>query len=190
MGFGGSCFPKDVNGLLNITGEEMLNDLLWANHHYTQWALRKILEKYSDIEQKEYIRIGIFGITFKPNTDDCRESPTAHLLEGINECDALDETTSVIICDTNHNINNFKKECSRLHIAYDKVEFENDIDKVIDNSTIIIICVDNPVLENHILNFEKFLSVGGHIFDARGTLSKQFDNHRLYSSRYHRVGKK
>lgn len=190
MGFGGSCFPKDVNGLLNITGEEMLNNMLWSNYHYTQWAIRKIMDKWPEIEQKDYVRIGIFGVTFKPNTDDCRESPTAYLLDGTNECDVLNENTSFMICDSNHNINNFKKECSRLRIGYDKVEFENDIEKVINNSTIIIICVDNPELRNYIPYFEKFLSVGGHIFDARCTLSDYFDSHALYSSRYHRVGKK
>lgn len=81
-GYGGSCFPKDVRALYYIShmcGAEskLLAATLEANEKQKQRMVEKIASK---IDIKNTI-IGILGITFKPNTDDCREAPSLTIIK-------------------------------------------------------------------------------------------------------------
>jgi UDPglucose 6-dehydrogenase len=87
LGWGGSCFPKDVKALrhmaeLNNTNPHLLKAVMEINQNQRRrvvFKLRKALG--GSLIEKE---IGILGIAFKPNTDDIREAPALeviHLLE-------------------------------------------------------------------------------------------------------------
>ncbi|MEZ4834463.1 MAG: nucleotide sugar dehydrogenase [Caldilineaceae bacterium] len=86
LGYGGSCFPKDVKALEHMalvqgSHPSLLRAVMDINRDARRWAvitLRKLLG--GRLEGK---RIGLLGLAFKPNTDDLRESPAmeiAHLL--------------------------------------------------------------------------------------------------------------
>ena len=83
-GYGGSCFPKDVDGLL-MMGENANIDLNVvkateiANNKQKHVILEK-LKKISDIDGKT---ISILGLSFKPNTDDIREAPSLVVIKDI-----------------------------------------------------------------------------------------------------------
>ena len=89
-GYGGSCFPKDVKALIH-TGREydmpqsVLESVSQANKIQTEHVIKKILGHYDDIKGKT---IGIWGLTFKPNTDDVRETPAAPIIEALLEAGA------------------------------------------------------------------------------------------------------
>jgi UDPglucose 6-dehydrogenase len=75
IGFGGSCFPKDINALIAFgksKGVELtiLRAVMGMNDVQPHMLIA-LLEKHLDIERK---RIGILGLAFKPCTDDIRES--------------------------------------------------------------------------------------------------------------------
>ena len=77
--FGGSCLPKDLRALTYRAGRmdlklPLLENVLPANEQHLQRAIRSVL----DLPAK---RIGIFGLAFKENTDDLRESPVVALIE-------------------------------------------------------------------------------------------------------------
>jgi GDP-mannose 6-dehydrogenase len=77
--FGGSCLPKDLRALVYRAGRldlqlPLLGTILPSNEQH----LRRGLEKVLDLPAE---RIGIFGLAFKENTDDLRESPVVSLLE-------------------------------------------------------------------------------------------------------------
>ena len=77
--FGGSCLPKDLRAMVHIGRHNdieipMLNSLLPSNQHQIDLA-------YTDIANSGKKNITIVGLTFKPNTDDLRESPMLHLTE-------------------------------------------------------------------------------------------------------------
>lgn len=77
--FGGSCLPKDLRGLLHfghhaMTQIPMLTNVLASNTAQIERAVREILNR-------EPKRIGLFGLAFKDNTDDVRESPMIELAE-------------------------------------------------------------------------------------------------------------
>jgi GDP-mannose 6-dehydrogenase len=77
--FGGSCLGKDLRALLYQAGRldldlPLLKSVLPSNDQHLQRAIRRVLEHPGS-------RIGVFGLAFKENTDDLRESPVVTLLE-------------------------------------------------------------------------------------------------------------
>jgi UDPglucose 6-dehydrogenase len=75
IGFGGSCFPKDIHALISFaksreTDTRILQAVLSVNDKQPQ-KLIELLKKHLDIRGK---KIGILGLSFKPDTDDIRES--------------------------------------------------------------------------------------------------------------------
>ena len=85
-GYGGSCFPKDVQALCETAHEHGLElDLAMATHLVNQRQKGILLRKLKhhvdgDFRNK---RVAVWGIAFKPNTDDIRESPSLHLIDGL-----------------------------------------------------------------------------------------------------------
>ena len=84
LGYGGSCFPKDVNGLefvmqSNNLSSELITATNSVNDSQVRYFLEKILHLYSpeELQKKE---IAFWGLAFKPNTDDIRESVAIKLL--------------------------------------------------------------------------------------------------------------
>jgi GDP-mannose 6-dehydrogenase len=77
--FGGSCLPKDMRAIVYRASRldvsvPMLESILPSNDAHLQRAIRMVLELPAS-------RIGIFGLAFKENTDDLRESPVVTLVE-------------------------------------------------------------------------------------------------------------
>jgi len=77
LGFGGSCFPKDVKALAFMAAEkgrnpQLLQAVLDINADRRQQLVEKVVDLLGDLDGKV---IGLLGLTFKPNTDDLRESP-------------------------------------------------------------------------------------------------------------------
>jgi UDPglucose 6-dehydrogenase len=84
-GFGGSCFPKDVAALI-LTGDETGHTMEIAratarvNERQRLLMVEKIRDAVGGLQGKT---IGALGISFKPNTNDLRESPAVTVLEGL-----------------------------------------------------------------------------------------------------------
>ncbi len=86
VGYGGSCFPKDVKALVKMGSENemslsILNAVEQVNSGQHQFFLEKILDRFSnDLEGK---KIAVWGLAFKPNTDDMREAPSVKIIQGL-----------------------------------------------------------------------------------------------------------
>lgn len=81
-GFGGSCFPKDTRALLQIAGEHkvpmgVVQAAVDANERQKDAAVEKIVHAMGSLTGK---KIGILGLSFKPNTNDMREAPSLHII--------------------------------------------------------------------------------------------------------------
>ncbi len=89
-GYGGSCFPKDTRALSRIAREKgytfrILDSVIQANEVQKQRMVHKIQEMVGDLRGK---RIGILGLSFKPNTNDIRESSSIAIIRGLLEMEA------------------------------------------------------------------------------------------------------
>lgn len=83
IGYGGSCFPKDTLGLLQIAHEygmtfPLLEEVIQANAEQQRVLVSKLLGRMEIIRGR---KIAILGIAFKPNTDDVREAPALKIME-------------------------------------------------------------------------------------------------------------
>lgn len=85
IGYGGSCFPKDTNALVQIAGNyehnfELLKSVIKVNNSQQRILVDKILNRVNSLQGK---RVAVLGLAFKPNTDDMREAasiPITHEL--------------------------------------------------------------------------------------------------------------
>jgi UDPglucose 6-dehydrogenase len=94
-GYGGSCFPKDVKALIRTSDELGLSlDVLKAVEQVNECQKRVVLEKtlrYLGPDLTGKI-VGIWGLAFKAETDDMRESPAIPLIDGLLEAGARVQT--------------------------------------------------------------------------------------------------
>ena len=79
VGYGGSCFPKDVNALIRIAEDHeyeprILKSVETVNKDQKELIVKKIIKKYG--EDLSNMTFTIWGLAFKPNTDDMREAPS------------------------------------------------------------------------------------------------------------------
>ncbi len=91
LGYGGSCFPKDVKGFINISDQlgtpmEILKEVERINARQLEHFLDRIREKMWVLRKK---RVAVWGIAFKQNTDDVRESVAVKLIRRLAEEGAL-----------------------------------------------------------------------------------------------------
>ena len=85
IGYGGSCFPKDVKALSKTSKEKtydfkILEAVMQVNERQRELFLLKILNRIPDVKG---ITIAIWGLSFKPNTDDIREAPALFLIDAL-----------------------------------------------------------------------------------------------------------
>ncbi|KAF0142054.1 MAG: nucleotide sugar dehydrogenase [Stygiobacter sp.] len=83
IGYGGSCFPKDVNALIKTADDyespmRILKAVDDVNKAQKLILVKKVLQQFSmDIKGKKF---AIWGLAFKPNTDDMREAPSIYII--------------------------------------------------------------------------------------------------------------
>jgi UDPglucose 6-dehydrogenase len=85
IGYGGSCFPKDVKALIHTAGQAggalpVLEAVEQVNAEQKHVLARKILKRFGKLGGR---RIAVWGLAFKPNTDDMREAPSRVLIEDL-----------------------------------------------------------------------------------------------------------
>ncbi len=91
MGYGGSCFPKDVQALAksgNDNGYEfkILKSVMKVNERQKTTLLKPILDHFNN--SLTHTKIAIWGLAFKPDTDDIREAPALYMIEHLLEAGA------------------------------------------------------------------------------------------------------
>ena len=85
-GYGGSCFPKDVQALVNMANDHGYNPELISSVERVNKAQKKVLfsklvsQFGNDLKGK---KIAVWGLSFKPETDDMREAPSINLIQSI-----------------------------------------------------------------------------------------------------------
>ena len=82
LGYGGSCFPKDVKALehmaaINGCHPQLLRAVMEINRDARRSVIRKLRERLGSLDGRV---VGILGLSFKPNTDDLRESPAVEII--------------------------------------------------------------------------------------------------------------
>jgi UDPglucose 6-dehydrogenase len=101
IGWGGSCFPKDLAALIH-TGEDygydtqLLRAVVSVNHNQRILAVEKLQQNLKILKGKT---IGLLGLTFKPDTDDLRDAPALDLIQMLIRLGAKVKAYDPIICN-------------------------------------------------------------------------------------------
>lgn len=90
VGYGGSCFPKDVIALVNTANEnnydfKILKSVVEVNDNQIKLFYKKIAGHFGSIKGKHF---ALWGLAFKPNTDDVREAPAIKLIQLLKKAGA------------------------------------------------------------------------------------------------------
>lgn len=89
-GYGGSCFPKDTLALLKTSEDydspvRIVEAVVKANDSRKRAMGRKVIDALGGTEQARGKRVAMLGLTFKPNTDDMRDSPAIAIAQALND---------------------------------------------------------------------------------------------------------
>jgi UDPglucose 6-dehydrogenase len=159
IGYGGSCFPKDVQALIKSGREhdfnfEILDAVTKVNHDQKTILYPKIKNYFKgDLKGK---KIAIWGLSFKPDTDDVREAPALYLIQKL-----IQDGAKVIAHDPEA-IDNVKKLDIGKEVSFSKNEYD-----AIKGVDALVICTEWSLYRNP--DFEKLKQIMNDavIFDGR-----------------------
>jgi UDPglucose 6-dehydrogenase len=164
IGYGGSCFPKDVQALAKSAEEvkydfRMLKSVMDVNHSQKTKFIPTIKKFFG--ENLKGKTIAIWGLSFKPHTDDIREAPALYNIEDLLAAGAI------VKAHDPESIENVKK------IFGDKIEYLGTPYEAADGADAILIATEWP--EFRTPDFEKLSSLlkSKVIFDGRNLYDLQ-----------------
>ncbi len=104
LGYGGSCFPKDVRALAHMAGEaglhpQLLNAVMDINYDQRRLIVTKLSSILGSLRG---CTIGILGLAFKPNTDDMREAPSIDIIRWVTSQGAVVQVYDPVAMQTGH----------------------------------------------------------------------------------------
>lgn len=177
VGYGGSCFPKDVRALTAMTQDhgcvpEMLKAVDNVNERQKTMLFNKVEAEFgSDLSGK---RITIWGLAFKPETDDIREAPALVLIKQLQEKGAM------VVAHDPEAMENVKAET-------EGVEFSDHMIDALKDADALCICTDWKAY--HQPDFAEMyqLMKSPVVFDGRNLYDPERMKARGYC--YHSVGR-
>jgi UDPglucose 6-dehydrogenase len=166
IGWGGSCFPKDVSALIHTAEDygyeaQLMKSAVSVNDRQKLITLEKLQHELKILKGKV---VGLLGLTFKPDTDDLRDAPSLQLIEQLNRLGAKVKAYDPIISQTGmrHGLSGVLVEtdperladgCDALVLVTDWQQFRDlDYSKMAKFMTNPVIidgrnCLDKPALE-------------------------------------------
>ncbi len=178
VGFGGSCFPKDIKALIK-TGEDngyslrILNSVNEVNNDQKMVMVNKIMKHFNN-QVKDKI-FAVWGLSFKPNTDDMREAPSEVIINELVKMGARVKAFDPVAVE----------ESKR--IIGNKIEYASDrYEALIDAEALILVTEWN---EFRMLNYKvmKKLMKGNVVFDGRNIYEPEEVNE--FGFHYYGIGK-
>ena len=175
IGYGGSCFPKDVQALEKAAVEhqydfKILKAVMDVNEKQKTVLTEKVLKYFKgDLKGKKF---ALWGLAFKPETDDIREAPALYIID-----DLLAAGAEVTVFDPEA-IGNVKA------LVGDKINYANDQYEALEGADALLIATEWSVFRNP--DFEKMDEVlkSKVVFDGRNLfdLQKMIDLGYYYNS--------
>ncbi len=158
IGYGGSCFPKDVKALQKAGKDvqydfKILSAVIDINHRQKTIQVPKILEHFKgDLKGK---KIAIWGLAFKPETDDIREAPSIDVMNAL-----LDNDASITVFDPEA-MPNIRKRFGNA------ISYANHMYEPLENADALVICTEWSIFRSPDFQKVKQLLNKPIIFDGR-----------------------
>lgn len=163
IGWGGSCFPKDVSALIHTADDynynaELLKAAVEVNKRQRVLAIEKLQQVLKILKGKT---VGLLGLTFKPDTDDMRDAPSLIMIEQLNRLGAKVKAYDPIISQ------------SGIRHGLSNVIVETDPELLADGCDALVLVTDWKQFKT--LNYGKMAKTMHSAFmvDGRNFLDKQ-----------------
>lgn len=176
-GYGGSCFPKDVKAIiktaqLNNYNLRILEAVENVNEDQKRVIIRKVKEHFTDIKGK---KIAMWGLSFKPHTNDMREAPSVVIARALTDAGA-----KVIAYDP-------VAQAEAEEILGNTIEYGNDQYDVLIDSDALILITEWP--EFRVPNYKVMEKLMNNkvIFDGRNIYDPEEMNE--YGFKYYSIGR-
>lgn len=127
VGFGGSCFPKDVKALIAIAKQhgydfELLKAVNTINKQSRENFVAKVIKTMVKVKGK---KLGVWGLAFKPNTDDMREAPSIDIIKKLQQKGAIIQAYDPVAMD------NARKILTDIKFCQSPIEAANGADALL-----------------------------------------------------------
>lgn len=157
IGYGGSCFPKDVQALVKSGKEvnynfEIIDAVLRVNDVQKLRLVEKLKNHYGSLKSKHF---ALWGLAFKPDTDDIREAPALYIIDAL-----LSEGATICAFDPEA-MENVKK------IYGNKINFVENQYHALENSDALLIATEWGAFRNPDFDRIKSTLKSPKIFDGR-----------------------
>lgn len=157
IGYGGSCFPKDVQALVKSGNEanykfEIIDAVLRVNDVQKLRLVEKLKNHFGDLSGKSF---ALWGLAFKPDTDDIREAPALYIINALLEAGA---SLSAYDPEAMDNVRN---------IYGDKIEFATNQYEALENKDALLIATEWGAFRNPDFNKIKAGLNSPKVFDGR-----------------------
>jgi UDPglucose 6-dehydrogenase len=175
IGYGGSCFPKDVQALVKSGNEynfsfEILKSVMTVNEEQKTVIIPKIKNFFrGDLKGK---KIALWGLAFKPDTDDIREAPALYIIDALVDAGA---TITAFDPEAMPNVQG---------VIGDKITYASNEYEALENADALVVCTEWGIFRNP--DFDKIANLLNDkvIFDGRNLFDLNEMNERgfYYSS--------
>jgi UDPglucose 6-dehydrogenase len=180
LGYGGSCFPKDV--LACIAMGETSDHPAWlleavhkVNQHQRTMFVQKFADHFGGVDRLKGKRFAVWGIAFKPGTDDVREAPSITIIEHLLEQGAEVVAYDPVAHETAH------------RLLDDRITYARTAVEALDGADALVVCTDWD--EFKVPEFEEMAQrmKGRVVFDGRNIYRRS--QMREHGFAYHCVGR-
>lgn len=170
IGYGGSCFPKDVRSLEHSALTKKVTPLILqavqaVNHTQVDLYIEKLVTIFPDLSKK---KIAVLGIAFKPNTDDTRYSPAVRLIEKLSTFNCI--------------VHTYDPEAHLPFPPKENIIEQDDLKQAISGADCVVIATEWNECKNLDWSEVKQLMNGDWIMDARNCLDP--DSMKEHGLRY------
>ncbi len=134
-GYGGSCFPKDVKALIRTSAEQglelkILNAVESVNQRQKSVLLEKIIQRFgADLSGHQF---ALWGLAFKPNTDDMREAPSRVLIDGLQARGASVSAFDPVAMD----------EARKIYAGNPNIRFTNTPEEALSDADALVVVTE------------------------------------------------
>jgi len=138
LGYGGSCFPKDVRALAHMADEaglhpQLLHAVMEINHDQRRVVMNKLTSILGSLRG---CTIGVLGLAFKPNTDDMREAPSVDIIRWVVNQGATVQVYDPVANETG------RAELERAGVRMEAVRFCEDAYAVAQGADALVIATE------------------------------------------------
>ena len=170
-GYGGSCFPKDVKAIIytaKSAGIEpmLLDDVEKRNQRQKNRMFDHIVDKYGpDLKGKTF---AVWGLAFKPSTDDMREAPSVNVITSLIEAGARVQAFDPIANEE------AAKQFPKGWISNNKLTFTDDNYRALKNADALVLITEWKIFRNPSLSKIKEQMRALCIFDGRNQYDPEY----------------